>query len=563
MRGSYDVIYQRIKSAGSTSQKVADRAIRWILSTQRSLNVKEFIAAISVDFNGNFVPLSVSQVLDICCNMLVLDEELEIFRFAHLSVREYFEGLKSFDKVDRHAFVLERCIDTITSELQNPSKLTLVDDESLMPYAGRFWLEHLKEAGNIPPTTRVNEKIIQFLVEGSDASLLFISWLSTYSRPGRIGWTRRTIKSFPYNPLFVLIYCGSSSIIRQLGMLKDQYWIQKNHGGMSCIGFAASLGYWEIVRLFLERENFDINDKDEKGCTPLMEATKTSDMTMLQTLLKHEKIDVNVQDNNGHTPLMWATMISINTDCRVTMHTKTGLDDKRRDGQTTSLKGKNCQAIVQLLLKHKDIDINKMNNDNQTSLHFAALYGHEAMMSLLLEQKGIDVNVKSGYGGTPLLVAARSGYEEVVRRLLAYENVDVNARNMGSETSLFVAARSGYEEVVRLLLDHNEIDANAKDEYDQTPLYVAISQGREAATKLLLKHKDVDVNGKCDGGNTPLLIASCKGYRALVRLLLEHEDIDINAKNDKGETPLYMAMLNGHDIVVKMIRLKSKIMRQR
>lgn len=88
LRESYDTIYQQIENAGLTSRQVAENAMKWLLCAQRPLHPPDFIAALSIDSEGQYTPLDTSQLLHMCCNMVVLDEKLQIFRFAYLSVRE-------------------------------------------------------------------------------------------------------------------------------------------------------------------------------------------------------------------------------------------------------------------------------------------------------------------------------------------------------------------------------------------------------------------------------------------------------------------------------------------
>src|SRR5271163_4969384 len=96
LKESYDLIYKRIEDSGRTSQSTAERAMKWLLCIQQPLPSSEFITAVSIHFDGQRVRLSKAQLLDMCCNMVVLDPELDVFRFAHLSVREYLELKEGF-----------------------------------------------------------------------------------------------------------------------------------------------------------------------------------------------------------------------------------------------------------------------------------------------------------------------------------------------------------------------------------------------------------------------------------------------------------------------------------
>ncbi|KAH6669479.1 hypothetical protein B0J14DRAFT_431832, partial [Halenospora varia] len=110
LKQSYDAIYSRIISAGSTSRAVAEKAMKWILCAQRRLNMEELIAAVSTDLHGHHITLTAIDLLNMCCNLLIIDEEAKIFRFAHLSVREYLESRDGYDELEINTLVLERCL---------------------------------------------------------------------------------------------------------------------------------------------------------------------------------------------------------------------------------------------------------------------------------------------------------------------------------------------------------------------------------------------------------------------------------------------------------------------
>ena len=76
------------------------------------------------------------------------------------------------------------------------------------------------------------------------------------------------------------------------------------------------------------------------------------------------------------------------------------------------------EAIVRLLIKRDDIDVNAKESLEMTPLSLAAWYGHEAIVRLLIEREGVDVESKSAEGRTPMSLAAWGGHEAVVRLLI-------------------------------------------------------------------------------------------------------------------------------------------------
>jgi hypothetical protein len=59
---------------------------------------------------GTFFGVSSNTILDISCNLVLLDKTLDVFRFAHLSIREYFEKFPEFFPEASHSIVAMSCM---------------------------------------------------------------------------------------------------------------------------------------------------------------------------------------------------------------------------------------------------------------------------------------------------------------------------------------------------------------------------------------------------------------------------------------------------------------------
>ena len=74
--------------------------------------------------------------------------------------------------------------------------------------------------------------------------------------------------------------------------------------------------------------------------------------------------------------------------------------------------------IVKELLKY-DVDINEAIDDGDSPLFTACWSGHEEVVQVLLSHKEIDVNKRSNVDNlTPLYIASQEGYHEIVDLLL-------------------------------------------------------------------------------------------------------------------------------------------------
>ena len=175
-----------------------------------------------------------------------------------------------------------------------------------------------------------------------------------------------------------------------------------------------------------------------------------------------------------------------------------------------------------------------------SSIHYAALCGHEAVVALLLQTGGVDPDSKDKRGRAPLSWAAKNGHEAVVVLLLQTSRVDPDSRDENSRTPLRWAAEGGHEAVAALLLQTGRVDPDSKDEYlGRTPLSWAAMQGHEAVVVLLLQ-AGVDLDSKDGDGRTPLSYAAKGGHKAVTVLLLQ-AGVDPYSKDKMGQTPMSLA----------------------
>jgi hypothetical protein len=154
LEDSYQVIHQRIKTSGPVSKSIADRAIAWLLCAKYSLRSSAFIAAVSVDLEGNSHKISRRDLLNMCCNLVVWDEVIDCFRFAHLSVQEYFHSQVEYNTTRVNEMASTRCVNVFISEAslkpnsEGQLRHEAVGDSNFRTYAIRHWHHHCNNAGN-------------------------------------------------------------------------------------------------------------------------------------------------------------------------------------------------------------------------------------------------------------------------------------------------------------------------------------------------------------------------------------------------------------------------------
>ena len=157
---------------------------------------------------------------------------------------------------------------------------------------------------------------------------------------------------------------------------------------------------------------------------------------------------------------------------------------------------------------------------SDTPLHRACQFGHHQVVQVLLKHPQIDVNAQDAEEATPLFLASQKGHTEVVALLVADKRVDVNKPWWDGVTPLLMACQEGHLDVIRLLLVHPRISCNKADPVGYSPFFVACQFGHTGVVRLLLADMRINVNrGNFEG--TPLRIAASIGRLAVVQLILK------------------------------------------
>ena len=135
--------------------------------------------------------------------------------------------------------------------------------------------------------------------------------------------------------------------------------------------------------------------------------------------------------------------------------------------------------VAEVLIQASGINVNFLNQANESALMYAALHGHLAAAKLLIS-KDADVN-KTGW--TPLHYAATNGHVEIMQLLLD-NHAFVDAGSPNGSTPLMMAAQYGSPQAVKILLDEGA-EPLQKNEQGLTALDFARRASRIDAERLI------------------------------------------------------------------------------
>lgn len=189
----------------------------------------------------------------------------------------------------------------------------------------------------------------------------------------------------------------------------------------------------------------------------------------------------------------------------------------------------NNVGAAQLLVEHLQVDVNMLCDTGcirqRSPLQCAARRGHRAMVEFLITVPGLDVNAVNAQGFSALHYAAGGGHRGVVELLVTVPGVEVHACVSMGWTALHFAANRGSRDIVECLLTvpGTSVDVNAVGRIGAgvrwTALHFAVHGGHRDVVERLLMVPGIDVDAVGYGGaETARQLAARKGYHEIVEL---------------------------------------------
>ncbi|KAJ5984465.1 hypothetical protein N7481_006564 [Penicillium waksmanii] len=449
---------------------ITERALRWVMFASHPLDSVEILAAIRMDSNADLLPLDYTVdeqgLLSLCNNFLVLDSQLEVWRFPHLSVREYLESKEGWSTPHAYHYAASACLSyfvkmyehddsefdaKLEAKLDIELKKAKHTDDTLGPkkplqsddgfhtshpfhmYMRFCWSYHVNESKEIE-ITKLGSLLKAFLGPSSASSAQYQRWHKKlnsdhYETPS---------SCVPYMPHYVGGYFELST----------------QHGYLNLpLQAASSQGHKDIVEMFLDR-GISIDAQGRQNDTALA----------LVSFMVYEKIVKMLLDHGADTSIKgwWIG---------------TALIGASAGGNETT---------VQMLLEH-GADINAQGGRGGTALIAVLSKCSDGLVKMLLD-RGIDPKLQGGVWGTSLNTALSRGSEKLAQRMLD-RGVDINfpvesctalilrlpgaIKRWWSDCSIKVPTRDkqtalkateGKEKIVQMLLDHGATEMGIEEE---------------------------------------------------------------------------------------------------
>ncbi|ORX53769.1 ankyrin [Piromyces finnis] len=283
-------------------------------------------------------------------------------------------------------------------------------------------------------------------------------------------------------PLILAIQSGNKNTVKYLIERKPDINLSlTDYNELTYLHYACKYGLEDLVKYLIEEKSMDINSQDKYGMALLMYAIGSKNENVAKYLIER-KSDIDIKDENRWSCLHYAC--------------KYRLED-----------------LVKYLIEEKSMDINSQDKYGMTLLMYVIQRKDQNMIKYLIERKP-DIDIIDNDGWSYLHYACKYGFEDLVKYLIV--------NNILKQNSSF-------------------IDAYTHQRF--TPFRLAIDNNNENIVKLLINHDKnrIDVNLQDIDGCTPLHYVMMAGYENMA-IYLKNKGAKINIKNRKGETPLLLAL---------------------
>ena len=299
----HETYTERFEEYQEEEAAIAQSALRWLICSQVPLDTETFLSLASSSAYQRPPTLSISRddMLDLCFNFVVHDAGLNVFRFSHLSVREYLERTKQYQLEKCHAFAAEYCLRTLTSGL-SINQTHLNDHEncvihSLAGYSGVdeyvciYWPHHLKQSGVHRHLEPLKTLFCALTMEQQTTSSYFSRWNEKASLLQDDIWIHNSsqysrenfVISFPSDPVFVACVWGFEELLHWRVTIDTRSLDVQNRFQMTALHVTCHFGNVEAARMLIEKGT--LRQATVNGRTALKLATVQHHLDVVQLLI--------------------------------------------------------------------------------------------------------------------------------------------------------------------------------------------------------------------------------------------------------------------------------------
>lgn len=299
----YKAIMERIDRIASHGRTLAKKALRWLLCAREPLTSETLVEMLGSRGPDDPQALQIlkDEILSLCCNLVVLDNAFDVFRFAHASVRDFLEDQPDFAFSEINTQAAAEALTFVQSEWKD-------DTKGFANYAVKHWIFHYRDLDfQFRRNHPLSSSVRAFFVRGTVCDPFYKRWELGFTRDtieDTMGVTSATIAASQcYGPLYLACAHGLLEVVDALANNLDVDLNDRNYIGETGLYIAARQRYPEIVERLLDL-GADQGIPTFSNATALHRAAENGDQVTLLLLLQHGA-DIIVRDDQGFSALDW------------------------------------------------------------------------------------------------------------------------------------------------------------------------------------------------------------------------------------------------------------------
>jgi FOG: Ankyrin repeat len=284
----------------------------------------------------------------------------------------------------------------------------------------------------------------------------------------------------------------------------------------------------EVMAYLIDEKKLDINQKNNKGETPLHRLLYGRRSKESIQLLLDYQADINAVDNQGQTPLFSTAYFNTSETIQFLIDQGAKADAIDHAGNTIIhhlvTKGSSGVKKYETLIK-AGVDINQINNSGKTALMrsfswWRSIDGTTQTTDILL-----GLGAETGF---PLIDLVIKGDAAGIKKFIAeHPEVDLSELDpFASSPALHWAVMARQPESVRTLIEAGA-DINVKNKYGSTAFLLAVDRLLKVADRAdkpkmfeLLIDLGADINMPNDKGSTPVTVAITRKRYDILKVLI-------------------------------------------
>ena len=127
-----EVYNNLILAQAEVARAIINNTLKWLFCVKKELRASQFLIAVAANLGTFDGDISVDSLLDLCNNFVLYDKAQDVFRFAHLSVREFLQERSEFAEASCNGLAAECCLLQIIASSNCPNTEDLISNAHLV-----------------------------------------------------------------------------------------------------------------------------------------------------------------------------------------------------------------------------------------------------------------------------------------------------------------------------------------------------------------------------------------------------------------------------------------------